>query len=254
MTDTPQMPARFLPPMPRKLAVPAKEATARTSPFAVASPEEVSATLAHLEGTPLAPRTQPLLPSPPAPLAPPVAPATSIAATSASIPLPTPRPAPAEPETEELEEEPLSPEEEARAQQKRQIKQAKRSNMFLFGSNREIRRLPLYLNPDEEVLLIASGSRKDQRGRGLIVATDRRVLFIWDGWVFRTEQDFRYETISSVEFNTGILFGVFTVYGLGDEVSYNWVDRFVGHKMTRLVRQKVMAAKSEWQNGAYQDD
>lgn len=140
---------------------------------------------------------------------------------------------------------PPSPEEDFDDARKLQIKKAWKSNMFMFGSNRETRRLPIYLNEGENVLLIATGSRKDERGRGLIVATDRRVLFIWDGWVFRTEQDFPYETISSVEFNTSIMFGVFTVYGLGDEVSYNWVDRFVGRKMTRLVRQKVAESKSQ---------
>ena len=118
-----------------------------------------------------------------------------------------------------------------------QIKQAAKGNAFLFGSNREIRRLPEYLHDGEEVLSIITGGRMGKRGRGIIVATNERLLLIWDGWVFRENQDFPYETISSVEFNTRIFFGSLTVYGKGDETSYNWIGRFAGAKFTKLVRQ-----------------
>jgi len=118
-----------------------------------------------------------------------------------------------------------------------QIKTALKGNAFRFGSNREIRRLPQYLQPGEKVLSIVTGSRHQKRGRGIVVATDQRVLFIWDGWVFRENQDFPYETISSMEFQTGVFFGIMTLYGKGDEISYNWIDRFSGDRFTKLVRQ-----------------
>jgi hypothetical protein len=115
-----------------------------------------------------------------------------------------------------------------------QIQEAKKGNALLFGSNREIRRLPLYLHEGEQVYKIITGS--PGRGRGIIVATDERILFIKDGWVFRTVQDFPYDTISSVEFKTGIFFGMFVMYGKGDETAYNWVGRFSGAEFAKLVR------------------
>lgn len=118
-----------------------------------------------------------------------------------------------------------------------QIKKAAKANAFNFGSNRELRRLRQHLNNGESVLGIITGSRLSKRGRGIVVATDERLLFIHDGWVFRENQDYPYETISSVEFSTKIFFGVFTLYGKGDETSYNWVGRSAGAKFTKLVRQ-----------------
>lgn len=117
-----------------------------------------------------------------------------------------------------------------------QITEAKKGNAILFGSNREIRRLPLYLHEGEVVHRIISGSPGQHKGRGIIVATNERVLFVKDGWVFRTVQDFPYETISSVEFKTGILFGAFIMYGKGDETAYNWVGRVAGAAFAKEVR------------------
>jgi hypothetical protein len=123
--------------------------------------------------------------------------------------------------------------------QKDQINQAKKINFILFGSNREIRRLPTYLHRDEVVHGVISGSPYKRRGRGIIVATNERIIFIKDGWVFRDNQDFSYETISSVEIRTQIFFGTFVMYGKGDETTYNWVGRFAGAKFVNIVRQQA---------------
>jgi len=123
-----------------------------------------------------------------------------------------------------------------------QIKKAARANAFNFGSNRELRRLKEHLNTGEEVLALITGSRLAKRGRGIVVATNERLLFIHDGWVFRENQDYPYETISSVEFSTGIFFGIFTLYGKGDETAYNWVGRSAGAKFTKIVRQLTSEA------------
>lgn len=122
---------------------------------------------------------------------------------------------------------------------KEKIYNAAKGNFILFGSRRELRRLKLYLNKGEEVFQIITGSRAGLRGRGIVVATNERVIFIWDGWVFRETQDFPYETVSSVEFRTGILFGTFSMYGKGDEVAYNWVGRVSGANFAKTVRELV---------------
>lgn len=123
--------------------------------------------------------------------------------------------------------------------QREQIEEAKKVNFLLFGSNREIRRLPTYLHKNEVVHGVISGSPYKKRGRGIIVATNERILFIKDGWIFRDNQDFSYETISSVEIRTQIFFGTFIMYGKGDETAYNWVGRFAGAKFVNIIRQQA---------------
>lgn len=124
-------------------------------------------------------------------------------------------------------------------EQQQQIRNASQGDILRLGANREIRRLSEYLNDNEEVFMIVSGSRLGERGRGIIVSTSERVIFIWDGWIHRETQDFPYETISSVEFKVGILFGTFTMFGKGDEVAYNWVGRFRGQEFTKKVRSLI---------------
>lgn len=120
-----------------------------------------------------------------------------------------------------------------------QIYQAAKANLLLFGSRREMRRLKQYLNRDEEVFEIITGSPIMGRGRGIVAATSERVIFIRDGWVYRDSQDFPYETVSSVEFKIGIFFGTFSMYGKGDEVGYNWVGRIAGARFAKTVRELV---------------
>lgn len=131
-----------------------------------------------------------------------------------------------------------------------QIKEARKGNGILFASHREMRRLPSYLHEGERVISLVTGSPKyvpgsdsgssaSSKGRGIAVATNERVLFIRDGWVFRNVQDLPYETISSVEFTTGVLFGTLSIFGKGDGVFYNWVGRFAGSKFAKIVRQQV---------------
>lgn len=117
-------------------------------------------------------------------------------------------------------------------------------NFVLLGAKRELRRLPEYLHDGEEVLDIVTGSRIGKRGRGIIVATSERLLIIWDGWVFRENQDFPYETISGIEFKVGIFFGTLTVYGKGDSTAYNWVGRKSGAEFNKTVR-KLVAKSSQ---------
>lgn len=127
-------------------------------------------------------------------------------------------------------------------EQNRQIEQAVSGDMLRFGANREIRRLKEYLYEGEEVFAIVTGGRTGNRGRGIIVATSERVLFIWDGWIQRETQDFPYETISSVEFKVGVFFGAFTMFGKGDEVSYSYVGRFRGQAFTKKVRSLIASS------------
>lgn len=120
------------------------------------------------------------------------------------------------------------------------IDKASRNNFVRLGALRELRKLPEYLHEGEIVLDVVTGSREGKYGRGVMVATNERLLIIFNGWVFRENHDFSYETISSIEFKVdGLFFGKLTVFGKGSHVTYSWVGRKAGRDFTKVVRQIV---------------
>lgn len=120
------------------------------------------------------------------------------------------------------------------------IKQSVRNNFVTLGAHRELRLLSDYLHEGEIVLDIVTGSRKNKYGRGLMVATNERLLVLFIGWVFRETHDFSYETVSSIEFKVnGMFFGELTIHGKGSNVTYNWVGRRSGRAFVKVAREIV---------------
>jgi hypothetical protein len=69
------------------------------------------------------------------------------------------------------------------------------------GANREIKKLGEHLWEGETVEYMSSGYYG--AGIGLVVLTDRRLLFIKDGWTSKTTEDFPLDKISSVQCQGG---------------------------------------------------
>ena len=75
------------------------------------------------------------------------------------------------------------------------IEAAKQKMRTKVGSGREIKKLTSYLWDNETVNLMAGGTYG--AGTGLVVLTDRRLLFLKDGVLSKTTEDFPMEKISS---------------------------------------------------------
>ena len=107
-----------------------------------------------------------------------------------------------------------------------------------FGSKREIKELPKVLWEDELPEQIVTGYYNDKSG--LLVATDRRIIFLDKGLLGQLKvEDFWYDNISSMESTRGIVFGSITVYSSGnkaviDKVPKNEVDDFVTAQRNKL--------------------
>jgi hypothetical protein len=86
---------------------------------------------------------------------------------------------------------------------------------------REIARLPSLLAPGEEIVHMAHGHHGD--GQGLLVATDRRFVFIEDEIVRREFVDMPYETISDVQTEVNVVKSDLTITGPEGEVVINRV-------------------------------
>ena len=116
-----------------------------------------------------------------------------------------------------------------------------------FGGRRELRKLDEHLWPDEQVEEITTGSYGG--GTGLVVLTDRRLLFFREGWVGKTSEDFPRDKVSSVQFSSGLLLGKITVFASGNQAAIENVNkpdakRIVDNMRARLSAPTPDAAKT----------
>ena len=80
-----------------------------------------------------------------------------------------------------------------------------------FGTRSEINSLPGIIQAAEQIKALTSGFLNERTW--LIVCTNRRLLFLDNGWFWRVHQlDIPLEKINSFEFRSGFFFGEFTVY------------------------------------------
>ena len=68
---------------------------------------------------------------------------------------------------------------------------------------REIRALSEYLTADERVLRMAVGTRSSQRG--ILVLTDRRLFFLWQGMVRHSSESIPLDLVTAVTLNQGLI-------------------------------------------------
>jgi len=107
-----------------------------------------------------------------------------------------------------------------------------------LGSGKEIKRLAGYLWEDEHVERMTKGTYG--AGTGLIVLTDRRLLFLKEGITKKTE-DFPLEKVSSVQWSSGLTLGTITIFASGNKAEIKNVNKDDGKAVTDHVRQRLAA-------------
>lgn len=105
------------------------------------------------------------------------------------------------------------------------------------GSNREIKKLETYLDEGEPVDAMISGAYG--KGVGLLVLTDRRLLFIVDGMMSKTSEDFPLSKVSSVGWNGGMLLGTITIFASGNKAEIKNVHKDNGKDFVDRVRPRL---------------
>ena len=84
-----------------------------------------------------------------------------------------------------------------------------------FLGRKEIKELPSILWEDEKVENIIQGTYNN--GNGVLVATNIRLVFVDKGLLFGLKvEDFPYDKISSIQYETGILMGKLTIFTSGN--------------------------------------
>lgn len=122
------------------------------------------------------------------------------------------------------------------------IASAKQRMRTTMGSGKEIKRLIGYLWDDEQVERMTKGSYGV--GTGLLVLTDRRLVFLKDGTMSKTSEDFPLEKISSVQWSSGLMLGTITIFASGNKAEIKNVNKDDGKEITDQIRHRLSAPKA----------
>ena len=103
----------------------------------------------------------------------------------------------------------------------------------------EVKYLPEVIHDDEKIIGLVEGFYKDAEGNGLLVATTKRVIFIYKGWLSSKVEDFLYTKISSIQYESGIISGEIKVHVSGNNGRMTHVGKTKGVKFCEIVRNKM---------------
>ena len=106
-----------------------------------------------------------------------------------------------------------------------------------IGKKRSIRKLPEYLNAGEIVLAI-TGGRVSSR-MGLLVATDRRALFVAEDLFDHRFEDFPYDRITTVSSTSGPVFGKIVIHAAGAARIVEQVAKGEAEAAAAVIRERV---------------
>lgn len=112
-----------------------------------------------------------------------------------------------------------------------------------IGKKRDIRKLHEYLNSGETVLAITGGVVAGRNG--LLVATDRRAMFVSEGIIRHSFEDFPYDRITSVTSSRGIMLGKIVIHGAGAARVVEQVDKGEAEAVAAIIRDRVDATTRE---------
>ncbi|WP_051744832.1 PH domain-containing protein [Streptomyces yerevanensis] len=114
---------------------------------------------------------------------------------------------------------------------------AARLGGVVFGSKREIAKLPEVLWEGEAVHMLATGNYGG--GLGLLAMTDHRLIFLKHGFMSQQIEDFPYSKVSSVQWNGGIVQGTLTVYASGNRAEIKQIPKADGKALADRLRMHI---------------
>ncbi len=117
------------------------------------------------------------------------------------------------------------------------IEAAKKQMRVKLGGGREIKKLAGYLWEGETVERMTTGAYG--KGTGLVVMTDRRLLFVQDGVMSKSTEDFPYSKVSSVSWNSGMMLGTIVVFASGNKAEIKNVNKDDGKEIVDRLRERL---------------
>ena len=119
-----------------------------------------------------------------------------------------------------------------------------------FLRRREINELPSVLWEDELPEMVVTGLYNDSKG--ILVATNQRLLFLDKGFMSFKMEDFSYDKITSIESKTGMLEGEITIYASGNKEEIKSIPKdltrpfadFLGAKVSRSSKPSLPSSET----------
>jgi hypothetical protein len=124
------------------------------------------------------------------------------------------------------------------------IQDLKLDNMSSFFGRKEINELPDILAADEQIDNIIQGMYNN--GQGILVSTNRRLVFVDKGLLYGIKvEDFPLDKLTSIQYETGLLFGKVKLHTSGNIASIEQVDKSAARKFAEFVRDKLSQPKQQ---------
>lgn len=112
-----------------------------------------------------------------------------------------------------------------------------------YGTTKELRKLQDRLWPGEDVIALLGGQYG--KGQGLLVLTDQRILFLFEGMVSSSSEDFPFARITSVEFRSrAIVLGSIVIHASGNAAEISNVDGLRGRTFADKARRAISRGAS----------
>jgi hypothetical protein len=92
-----------------------------------------------------------------------------------------------------------------------------------FLGRKEVKQLPTILWEDEKVEHIIRGFYAS--GTGILIATNKRLVFVDKGITKLRVEDFPYDKITSIQYNLGIAGGTLTIFASGNKADIQHVPK-----------------------------
>jgi hypothetical protein len=92
-----------------------------------------------------------------------------------------------------------------------------------FLGRKEVKQLPTILWEDEQVENIIRGWYSG--GNGILVATNKRLVFVDKGLTKLRVEDFPYDKITSIQYNLGLAGGTLTIFASGNKAEIQHVAK-----------------------------
>jgi hypothetical protein len=123
-----------------------------------------------------------------------------------------------------------------------QLQNAGLSKVSVLFGRKEIGELPSIIHEDEEIFGLIQGTYNG--GQGILVATNKRLLFVDKGLIYGLKvEDFGLDKVSSIQYETGILFADIKIMASGNIAKITNVEKSLGRTFCEKVRAKLNEPK-----------
>ena len=111
-----------------------------------------------------------------------------------------------------------------------------------FAAKREIKELPSILWENEMPEAIIQG--RYQNSVGILVCTNKRLIFINKGVFNLKVEDFPLNNVSSIQYETGMIFGKITIFASGNRAEIDNIEKKRTRTFAEYARSKISANSS----------